>query len=91
LGKSKKSKSRKSEKSGLLKLTLKGGLPGWSDDELLLELVPDTVILGKGREGEEVAHEEHVVRLHDDGAGHLNEAFKVSRVLGASLSLAVPV
>jgi hypothetical protein len=44
---------------------LDSGLPGRSDDVLLLDLVPDTVVLGEGREGEEVAHEEDIVRLHD--------------------------
>jgi hypothetical protein len=54
-----------------LKLTLKSGLPGRSDDVLLLDLVPNTIVLGEGGESEEVAHEEDIVRFHDDSAGHL--------------------
>ena len=55
-----------------LAAALQGRLPGRGDNVLLLELVPDTVIFGEGGKGDEVAHEEHVVRLHDDGAGHLS-------------------
>ena len=51
---------------------LYGGLPGRGNDILLFKLVPDTVILGEGRKGQKVAHEEDVVRLHDDGTGHLD-------------------
>ena len=61
----------------MLKLTLKSGLPGRGDDVLLLDLIPHTVILGEGREGEEVAHEEDAVGLHD-----LSEMLAFTPIIG---------
>lgn len=44
---------------------LKGGLPAGGDDLLACGRVDDAKIVGKGGQGNEVAHEEHTVGLHD--------------------------